>query len=133
MIKINQTIFNKNGNCYSACIASILEIPIKDVPAFSYNNGKSSFINANDWIMTNFNMYLLSSDINNFDKENLQIIKKFKIYHLILGLSATYNTYHCCVGLNGDVVHDPHPKQLGLNKISRYEFIIPLDLKNRRK
>lgn len=35
MIKVNQTDFSKGtGNCFSACVASILEFDIRDIPNF---------------------------------------------------------------------------------------------------
>jgi len=131
MKKVDQTIFGVKGNCYSACIASILEIPIKDVPTFSYDNGKSSFINASEWLTKYFNMYLVSLQAeyeNKFNGENLSILKNLDVYHLILGPARLYDTYHCCVGLKGVIVHDPNPQRLGLDRINRYEILVPINL-----
>lgn len=35
MIPVDQTKFGDEGNCYQACLASILEIGIDEVPTFS--------------------------------------------------------------------------------------------------
>ena len=133
MIKVDQTIFGTNDNCYSAYIASILEIPIKDVPTFSYSNGKSSFVNASEWLTKNFNIFLISMESvieNKFNRENLEIIKELNnTYHLAMGPARMYDAYHCCVALSGVIVHDTHPRRLGLDRINRYEFLVPVNLK----
>jgi hypothetical protein len=34
MKSVDQTTFGPNGNCFSACVASLLELPIDAVPFF---------------------------------------------------------------------------------------------------
>jgi hypothetical protein len=34
MIPVYQTIFGKHGNCFQACVASLLELPLSSVPDF---------------------------------------------------------------------------------------------------
>lgn len=36
------------------------------------------------------------------------------VFHLILGQDARDGEAHACVGLNGRIVHDPNPTQVGL-------------------
>jgi len=39
MIKIYQTKFGEEGDCFRACLASILELKIEDVPEFKEGHG----------------------------------------------------------------------------------------------
>ena len=47
MIPVNQTTFNTKGNCFEACIASMLEIDLNQVPFFSKDNW---YKECNEWL-----------------------------------------------------------------------------------
>lgn len=48
------------GNCWVACIASLLEISIEDVPHFLELYGSAAVDETRKWLFTNHNVGLLS-------------------------------------------------------------------------
>ena len=97
------------GDCMRACIASILDLPIATVPHFlrdaegepaAFWNGVYDFIDARGYIYLPGYM----KPMPNFDG-----------YHIIGGPSPRGNgLLHAVVGLNGQIVFDPHPSRAGL-------------------
>lgn len=48
---VYQTIFGKtNGNCFAACIASILEMDLEDVPHFCRGDNPEWMFDLNEWL-----------------------------------------------------------------------------------
>jgi len=110
MKPVQQTIVNNiNGDCLRACIASIFEKDINDVP---------NFMDADDWesayhkYLASLGYYYLTFDIKVMRKDHSNCVPHG--YHLIIGVSPRspeddpYN--HCVVGYNGKIVHDPVPE-----------------------
>lgn len=110
MKPIHQTMLNNtNGNCLQACIASIFELDLDEVP---------NFMDADDWekayheYLMNLGYYYLTFDIKEMKKDHPSFIPHG--YHLIIGESPrspeddSYN--HCVVGYNGEIAHDPVPE-----------------------
>lgn len=53
MKPVEQTEYGKGkGNCFSACVASILEIGIEDVPHFCEENKGTWFVDCAEWLTT---------------------------------------------------------------------------------
>ena len=51
MKPVYQTIFGKtNGNCFAACIASILEMDLEDVPHFCRGDNPEWMFDLNEWL-----------------------------------------------------------------------------------
>lgn len=118
MIPIKQTKFGEEGNCFAACIASLLECDIDSVPFL----GKDE-----DW-----NEY--SERLNDFLKESHQILFSWDEYDpeiitdfTITGLKNTYYILsgkaargyeHAVIYKNGILAHDPHPDNTGITTIN---------------
>jgi hypothetical protein len=107
MRPVDQTTYGvRIGNCFSACIASILELPIEDVPSFaSYGEGWTwqllGWLVARDLSMTYY-------DIEHGDR----VPPGFSIAG---GPSTRFaGQKHACVAHDGNVIHDPHPSRDGL-------------------
>ena len=119
------------GNCYAACIASLLEIPITEVPNIEtlYGIDDSYYYS----VLTKWLEHLgydLSAD-NRFTcfhgdetKKEYKPILKDK-YYLVSGKSAR-GVQHVCVYQNGKMVHDPHPTKEGLLTEEYFESIEPI-------
>lgn len=115
MIPVDQQFLHdpangQEGDCFRACIASILELPIEDVPHFAQLTGGRSedFWNmAYDWLEDRGYGYVHSTMLNGpiFSKGS---------YHLLSGPSPRGIGWHCVVALCGKIVHDPHPSRAGL-------------------
>ncbi len=103
MKPIDQTRFgNPDGNCFNACIASILEIPLEDVPEYIAEAG-NYYPKYNKWL-EQYNLEILwmrfGHDVPNG-------------YAILCGKSDR-GLDHAVVTFKGEIVHDPHPSKVGL-------------------
>lgn len=102
MKPIAQTTTGTNGDCFRACIASLLERPIDDVPVFPPVNEQ--------WGMYWRWLYEQGFDLCWYD---LKSKPPPKDEHYILSVPsptlAAHGLYHAVIALNGAVVWDPHP------------------------
>lgn len=94
MKKVEQTRTGADGNCLNACIASILELPLDDVPEF-----------GDDWL-TELNDFLRSRGLS-YRRIPVDGAKPSG-YGTIEGVSPR-GGLHACVALDGELVWDPHP------------------------
>lgn len=112
MKKVNQKIMNfVNGDCYRACICSILEKELEDIPNFQKDGNEKFAENLDKWI-SDSGFRLL--EIVNSDSDYLKKAIK-DCYVIASGTSPRdKNKLHAVVWYNGEVVHDPHPDNTGL-------------------
>lgn len=111
MKAVYQTKFGEpEGNCFAACLASLLEINIDDVPDFSPQPDDKLlwFEKANIFLRT----YGL---VSMFFTPEFPIPKD--TFYLINGMSPR-GLDHSTIGKNGVIVHDPHPDGGGVNPIT---------------
>lgn len=101
MIPVYQTVFGDHGNCFAACVASIMELRLADLP--------SEFVGHDEWAE-----WLMARGM---------AMKTRKWPGLPNGQPWPENTYviadgdsprgflrgHAVVAFNGMVVHDPFP------------------------
>lgn len=125
MIPVDQTTFgHPGGNCFSACVASILELPISEVPYFMGDLDESNHVWAkrlDDWLEPR-GLYALHFNINDralHDRENLWP-KGFYILNV-----KSPRGDHSVVARGPKVVHDPHPKRDWLDEIDGFVLIVP--------
>ncbi len=122
MIPVTQTKFGpEEGNCFSACVASILELGIEDVPHFCAYSNKRWLREAEAWLRENYNLTLLS-----FASRGTSGVYCIPAIHHILSGQSVRGLCHSVVGFRGKVVHDPHPSRKGIVEIEEYGFLIPL-------
>jgi len=102
MRPVDQTTYGiHDGNCFSACLASILEISIEDVPLF-LGPYWDDFL---PWLADRG----LSASLYRRDE---LVPHGFAIAG---GPSQRFaGRMHACVAYNGIVIHDPHPSRDGL-------------------
>ena len=114
MVPVTQTIFGApNGNCYAACLASILELPIKDVP------------NANGNI-DSVNRFLATRGLGvvriPYSESAWKTIRR-GAWCILFGVSPR-ELLHAVVGKDGVMVHDPHPSRAGLRRIEGVDLFV---------
>ncbi len=123
-----------NGNCYAAAIASMLEVPITEVPNIEMFFGTSF---DHEWLM---NAWLK-------EKHNVKIdfAEEYEIFHVdfitneapevwallendfYFGIGpSSRGVNHICIYKAGRLIHDPHPTREGLLRLERLEKIVPL-------
>ena len=102
------------GNCFSACVASILELPLSEVPFF---------MSPEDW----WPPFVEWCAARGWEAA-FHYGTEYKPlgYSIAGGLSPRFEGCgHACVALDGNVVHDPHPDRLGLPSIEDYITLTP--------
>lgn len=128
MIPVKQTTLHdpdngKYGDCYRASIASILELPINEVPNFNAiaKSDETIFWDEVTKFMESRGLTILSTQANSGRWLSGDT------YHIISGPSPRNNGYHAVVGHNGQIVFDPHPSNDGLVGDPmewRYEYLV---------
>ena len=121
MKKIYQTKFRgadapigERGNCWQAAVASVLELPLEDVPNIQvYDDELHWFDSFREWLK----QYGLGA-IGVSTGGNITI----QGYHLIECKSTTLKNggLHVVVGLNQEVVHDPNPNATTQGEVVDY-------------
>jgi len=115
MIPVDQTTFgHPGGNCFSACVASLLEIQIGEVPYLMED--RDWFQGFIEWLRPRGLWAVTFSVANGWRPDG----------YVILGGQSPRGS-HAVVGLGLEVVHDPHPSRAGLTVIEDATIIIPID------
>lgn len=105
MKPIHQTKFDTEGNCFAACVASLLELSLESLPNFCVEK---------DWPQ-NFENWCLQKNLRYLEMKFCQDITPPNIYCIITGPSPrSKNLDHCVIGLGEKIIHDPHPDNTGL-------------------
>ena len=105
MKKINQDQFGDKGNCFAACVASILELPLDAVPNLCQGDS-DWFLGFIQWL----DFYGLSSLNINIEQDNRELLlKKFCRGYHIAGVENDNGIKHAVVIKNGSIVWDPMP------------------------
>lgn len=124
MKPVDQTTFGvPGGNCFSACVASLLEMPIDDVPYFMGDcdedgGGGDWFDRFTEWLRGH-GFYPVC--LENYVPDGL---------HILSGKSPRHpetQTLHSVVANGAAIVHDPHPSRAGILDRRDVVLLIPLD------
>lgn len=118
MIPVDQTLFGKNGNCWAACIASILEVPLEGVPNFCALPG-NWLEKAEEWLRKHHELTVLG-----FRARGEGAFYCRPALHHVMSGPGPRGLLHAVVGFQGEMVHDPHPSRNGLIEAEEYEFLI---------
>lgn len=114
-----------HGNCFAAAIASMMELPITDVPNVevffcSDNNHWQEimdlFLQLKGWELFTNNDFKVFHDgrygVAECNRGEMMRYCEDK-YYLVSGQSPR-GVKHICIYQNGKLVHDPHPSKDGL-------------------
>jgi len=119
MIQIKQTRFADKGNCYQACLASLLELPLEQVPDFCNEFRSTWLMEVQIWLGGLYDLGLL-----HVAPADTQVIPP-NTYHIITGMSDR-GRMHSVIGKDRKMVFDPHPNGTGLIKVEVFEFLVRL-------
>lgn len=121
MLLIDQTKFPQRGNCFRACLATLLSIDIDKMPPFEEQTD-NVWLEAKRWLLTQ------GLTIRNYHHEFPP-----KGYSIATGQSPrNANIYYAVVALDGKQYFDPHPDRSGLVSIERYWKIEELESKQQK-
>lgn len=125
MIPVDQTTFGQpGGNCFSACVASLLDLPISEVPYFmDETSGVKWYAQLDAWLAPRgyYALHFNIVDRAAYDRENLWP----KGYYILGGKSPRGD--HAVVARGAEVVHDPHPSRDGLDPatVDGFTLLVP--------
>lgn len=137
MKKVYQTDLSPTtGNCFQACVASILELNLESIPHFmdeyTEENKHGWWHNFNEWLQSNLNMVSINENLTDEHRETwLKFLKDINCYTLA-GIECDNGLHHAVV-LKGDkIVHNPWPSYEGNfdEKIIDVQFLIPMNPAN---
>jgi hypothetical protein len=101
-----------NGNCFAACIASLMDIPLWMVPPFEEAFGRNEWYEdrANEWFKRMFNLKMVK-----YEGHKLELLPEF---YVASGKSPR-GVQHATIWSNGVMVHDPHFSDGGILSVDR--------------
>jgi len=143
VIKIYQTRFGgsdkpiiEQGDCFQACLASILEIPYEQAFSCVYGYDKPKegelfekqpwYVDFNKWL----EQYGLASIYLEW-KPTIPAVTSLLGFHIAEVKSSTLKNgdTHAVVIHNGDLVHDPNPKsKVNGDDLLGVYLLVPLDI-----
>lgn len=135
MIPVDQTEYGPHGNCFAACVASILECSIDQVPNFvgplqdetDPVEWERRFLEAvHAWLAPRalgyVELYFASEGIPETLWRNLDLLGFW------VGIGSTKEGFSHAVVMRGrEVAHDPSPDRTGLSSIHGAGFFAALD------
>lgn len=116
MIQVSQSTLGgihgppeERGDCFSACLASILELPLSEVPRFCEIDGSDWGDDIDDWL-SRFDLFYVEIRISEYFKAST--LPRCG-YYILCGDSPRERP-HSVVGFKDTVYWDPHPDRTGL-------------------
>ncbi len=125
MKPVYQTKFGKgNGNCFQAALASILELPLDDVPHFMVEEGWERHLE--EWLAARGLgvVWVGNSGIESITSRSITKTPCIASVKLNPG-----DVLHSVIAQGGRIIHDPHPTSdvHTLSDILDYFILYPLD------
>ncbi|ARV77204.1 hypothetical protein FDI21_gp033 [Pseudomonas phage Noxifer] len=116
---LDQTVMHepeqgRYGNCMQACVASLLNLPLADVPHF-HEDGcdvETFWERVEDWLADRH--YLLRYG----HPEKTLCIASGK---------TVRGTNHCVIMRDAELIHDPHPSRVGIIRETNRMYLLPND------
>ena len=128
MNPVMQTVFGsgdngeKAGNCFRACLASILEIQIDDIPDIENLAQDRWFPVFHNWLKEQGYEYLGWGNPDNL--ADSKYASGIEGYVIVCGGSPRgYSRGHAVVFKDAVMVHDPHPSNLGITHLYGFYMI----------
>lgn len=123
MKPVMQTVTGRHGNCFSACLASLFECDIDDVPNFydvAGDDDAAWWGAVRDWLRARgFGIMFL-------ELKDPAHIGLFEGWFIVSGKSGR-GLDHATVWRDGEMRHDPHPTKEGLIEADGIDMIYPLN------
>ena len=132
MIPVDQKFIvidgRQNGDCWRACLSSILECDIDTFPAWEYGEEWADYFPSVLRVLESMGYQWGQYTIENTD---LNCLERFSVggYVIAVGRSPRSTEErqinHAVVWKNG-IAHDPHPDKTGILNITTFEVLIPI-------
>lgn len=106
MIKVIQTKHGEDGNCFAACIASLFDVEIDDIPFLADYQDWEEYLNVlNSTLRNKFGVILLYGEFKDWEdyiKENY-----IDSYYIVSG-DTNKGLEHAVIYKNGELFHNPN-------------------------
>lgn len=113
MKPVSQTIFGlEEGNCFAACVASILELTIEEVPNFCLAPGEW-FVAFEEWLADRGLLAISLGDDTSDEPVDIGMYTKLPCIACGDYEGPTGNGPHAVVYERGELAHNPNPKHEG--------------------
>ncbi len=129
MTPVNQLVLHdpangQYGDCMRACVASLLNLPAKEVPHFYANGDDTEFAKELNIFLRQQGLVELNLKYRkDFFKPEYVFRGQKDIYHIIVGKTSG-GLWHAVVGRDGQLVHDPGPDKRGLAEPLYLTFLV---------
>jgi hypothetical protein len=118
MKPVMQTKYGEDGNCFAACVASILEVSIDEVPwLIEPENWEDYSLRLNKYLKEKHNLKLFQFGFDSLTNHYPDAITDG--YYIVSG-NIKGGLEHSVIYKNGELIHDSNPKK---NKILKLECI----------
>lgn len=111
---------HERGNCYQACVASLLDLDLDEVPHFLMHDDWAP--RAQAWYAER-GLAFLSYEGNPF--ANHPLYERF--VYFAIGPSVRGHM-HCVLYRGAQLLHDPHPSRSGLTQVTHVETLAIVDV-----
>lgn len=114
------------GDCFAACLASILELPLGDVPNFKGDYWRVEF---NEWLLPR-GLAIYTVNLPEGVEIAAPNAKRYFMpgYTVLAAQSPRFDCLHAVVCFNGEIVHDPHPmREQGVGAWEEVDLLVTLD------
>lgn len=112
-----------HGNCFSACLASVLELPIERVPNFydlaPHSEPAAWWAEVRAWLAP-LGWGVIHATVP------AEVLAEYPGILIVGGKTSRY-TDHAVVYVDGQLAHDPWPGGQGLVEIDTMDLLYPLD------
>lgn len=102
---------DQRGNCFSAVVASLLELPLAAVPNFVEIDCLGG---PHWWWLFHRYVVLMGFDVHPVSPRCPPADKYYGVGGLSARATESHPIHHSCIYINGKMVHDPHPSGSGL-------------------
>lgn len=122
MIPVPQTAFGEGkGDCFSACIASVLEMPLDRVPNFCLDRNPAWLDMARDFVRRESPysiLFITSNGEPDMIRQLRELAEQLDAFSVVGGVSPRCEPgtrwLHSVVLRGTTIIHDPHPSGAGL-------------------
>lgn len=119
MTPVDQTNDVELGNGLQACLATVLDLKMADVPDFMRMHGPRWFIELRVWLAKRGKTAVYVSTLNSL----VGHVYPHDLHWIGIG-DGPRGVRHAVVCLHNAIVHDPHPSRKGLSEIEDALVII---------
>lgn len=119
---IQQTKTGKGGNCMSACLATLLECHIDDVPNDDSDKWQDIL---NEWLIENHGVHLVTVRLD--EPVNSKMMIDYFTGSIVIGVGKRTSEaalLHAVLYQDGNMIFDPHPGGNGVIEATEIDMLV---------